>query len=106
MRKHKLALALAVLSACAFSSASAQNYYWDPDGGTANAQYGDGIWNTSNTNWSTAEEAGSNLSWANDSGSRAIFNAGSEVPSQPTTTLTLGESIVANRLDMSSEPVW
>lgn len=68
---HSIAILLAAMAAWSSPHARAATYTWDGDTGTAGAQDGGGIWNTTNTNWLNA---GINSVWAN--ANTATFGGG------------------------------
>jgi fibronectin-binding autotransporter adhesin len=84
------------LLAMACAQAYATDFYWD--GGTvnggnpaANANGGNGTWNSTLTNFDTALTGGADIGWTNGD-NRAIF------PSSGTYTITLGNAITAGDL--------
>ncbi len=87
------------------SNVLAADFFWDADPGTAQNQNGNGIWNTTNTNWNAHPvTAPANISWENGSANTAFLgNAGGSGYSNPSIggTITLGETIDLFALSMS-----
>lgn len=86
--------------------AQAADFYWDGDLATSGAQYGSttGVWTStgSPSNWNTTEAGGSNVSWVNATNSIARFGSATSgtVPTPATLTLSLGENITLQGIDM------
>jgi autotransporter-associated beta strand protein len=86
--------------------AQAADFYWDGDPATSGAQYGSttGVWTSSGSpsNWNTTEAGGSNIAWVNATNSIARFGSATSgtVPTPATLTLSLGENITLQGIDM------
>lgn len=86
-----LASAIAALLVGGVSSIHAASLYWDGTSTTADADGGNGTWNTSNTNWDTLLRAGADTVWVNANLYTAVFGGTAG-------TATLGEAITTGGL--------
>lgn len=85
-----IALTLAVAA-----QAPAASFYWDGTDSTSSANGGPGTWDTTATNWDTANSGGANIAWGNTTADIAVFGAASGIitigsAGVPGGTLTLG----------------
>ncbi|MCC8362778.1 autotransporter-associated beta strand repeat-containing protein [Lysobacter sp. A6] len=76
VRRGALASIVALLLGFAHP-AWAQSLFWDGTDTNANANGGNGTWNTTTTNWDTAATGGANVAWTN--GLDAVFGSGGTV---------------------------
>ena len=66
------AVAIAVAMALT-GSVQAATYYWDGTEASANADGGNGTWDTNSLNWDTALSGGANTNWINANNDTAVF---------------------------------
>jgi fibronectin-binding autotransporter adhesin len=90
-----LAVSIATILLSVAPSARSVTYTWDADAVLAGIQDGDGTWNTTNTNWFSG---GSNVPWANDALSDAVFGGTSGTGG----TLNLSTDITAGSLSFNT----
>ncbi|NUS59386.1 MAG: hypothetical protein HOQ01_00415, partial [Lysobacter sp.] len=76
VRRGTLASIVALLLGFAHP-AWAQSLFWDGTDTNANANGGNGTWNTTTANWDTASTGGANATWTN--GLDAVFGTGGTV---------------------------
>lgn len=84
-------LPLGVLGTCLFAAPGlhAAARHWDGTDTTADADGGDGVWISTNTNWDTAATGGSNTTFGTNN--QAVFGA-------PSGIVTLGEEIASGTI--------
>jgi autotransporter-associated beta strand protein len=85
--RHSL-LAFLLLSGSLITYSHAATLYWDGTDTTANADGGNGTWDTTTANWDTAALGGTPTTWNNAAPDSAVFGA-------PAGAVTLGENITA-----------
>lgn len=98
-RRRLAILTVACLTAAAdLHSVKAIDFSWDPST-TGGIQYGDGIWNSSLTNWTT-NGGTSNTAWVNGTGNNAAFSSSVTGTAPALVTVTLGANISLQQLTM------
>jgi fibronectin-binding autotransporter adhesin len=93
--RRALAASIAALVFSATPIVRSATLVWDADPVTPGTQEGAGIWNTTNTNWTSG---GTNVSWTNDPLNDAVFGVGTGTAG----TVSLATDITANSLTFNT----
>lgn len=107
--RHKIASFIAAIG-CSVLPASAADRYWDGTDNTADADGGNGTWNTSSTNWDTAATGGTDAAFTNGDnvffgGAAGTVTLGGPITVGNLTFDTAGYTITGSTLTLSSSAI-